>query len=71
MRRVLTFDFGASSGRAIIASYDNGKNWSKVEIVNSGQDNFIKSITQDEFNVYFTYADGTKITLKKIVKFGQ
>ena len=25
MRRVLTFDFGASSGRAIIASYDNGK----------------------------------------------
>ena len=47
------------------ASYDNGKNWSKVEIVNNGQDNFIKSITQDEFNVYFTYADGTKITLKK------
>lgn len=25
MRRVLTFDFGASSGRAIVASYENGR----------------------------------------------
>ena len=25
MRRVLAFDFGASSGRAIIASYEKGK----------------------------------------------
>ena len=24
-RRILTFDFGASSGRAMIATYENGK----------------------------------------------
>ena len=46
-------------------SYNNGKNWEKIDIVNNGEDKFIKSITQDDSFVYFTYADGTKISLQK------
>lgn len=46
-------------------SYDNGKNWEKIDVIQNGEDKFIKSITQDESFVYFTYSDGTKISLQK------
>ena len=46
-------------------SYDNGKNWEKVDLPENKEDKFIKSVTQDESFVYFTYADGTKISLQK------
>jgi hypothetical protein len=44
---------------------DSGKNWEKVDLPENKEDKFIKSVTQDESFVYFTYADGTKISLKK------
>ena len=53
-------------------SYDNGVSWTQLgkatgEDGMDGQngDSFFKSITQDEQYVYFTLADGTKITLPK------
>lgn len=53
-------------------SYDNGASWTQLgkatgEDGMDGQngDSFFKSITQDEQYVYFTLADGTKITLPK------
>ena len=53
-------------------SYDNGTSWTQLgkatgEDGMDGQngDSFFKSITQDEQYVYFTLADGTKITLPK------
>ena len=53
------------TGGVWYVSYDNGKNWEKVDIVNNEEDKFIKSVTQDDSFVYFTYADGTKISLQK------
>ena len=47
-------------------SYDNGKNWKKLDAMANQEDNFIKSITQDESYVYFTYANGTEIKLPKL-----
>lgn len=60
-------------------SYDNGTSWTQLgkatgEDGKDGEngtdgkngDSLFQSITQDEYNVYFTLADGTTITIPKI-----
>lgn len=46
-------------------SYNNGSTWRKMDIRMNEEDNFFTSITQDESFVYFTHADGTKISISK------
>lgn len=46
-------------------SYDNGKNWKKIDVRMNEENKFVKSVTQDESFVYFTHADGTTISLPK------
>ena len=59
-------------------SYDNGGSWHELGQATGDQgetgpqgpqgpkgDSLFKSVTQDESNVYFTLADGTKITIPK------
>lgn len=53
-------------------SYDNGATWKQLgkatgEDGKDGEDgdSFFQSVTQDEFNVYFTLADGTVLTVPK------
>lgn len=53
-------------------SYDNGATWKQLgkatgEDGKDGEDgdSFFQSVTQDEYNVYFTLADGTVLTVPK------
>ena len=50
-------------------SYDNGTSWTQLGKATGEDgkdgDSFFQSVTQDEQYVYFTLADGTKITLPK------
>lgn len=51
-------------------SYDNGSTWTKLGKATGDDgkegDSFFQSVSQDKYNVYFTLADGTKITIPKI-----
>ena len=48
----------------LYVSYDNGNSWSELgQVSGSGGDSIFSSVTQDEYNVYFTLADGTVITI--------